>query len=69
MELKFDENSTILNVEIVAPKTTGYTQSPGFYEISDIKLMSESLLPSDVQVNVESDDLRLRMILTINDTL
>ena len=50
--------------------TTGYTLPPrGVYEVSDIKSMIKSLFPDDVKVDITVDDIRLRIILTNDNTI
>ena len=64
MDLSYDEIVDILDVEYIATSSTGYTLSPGFYEISDLRSMLKSLLPDDVKVNITYDNVGLRSNLT-----
>ena len=49
MELPYHENAEILDTKYIAASSTAYTLPPGIYEIRDIKLMLNYLLP-DVEV-------------------
>ena len=69
MEIIFDEILDILGVKYSAGSANGYTLSSGVYEISDINLVSKSLLPNKARVNNSIDDIRLRSNLTTNKTL
>ena len=68
MELPYNEIIDILDVKCIAGSTIGYTLPPGVYEISDINLMLMSLLPSEVNVKITTDDIRLKSNLTTNKT-
>ena len=69
MELTYDENVDILNVNFIAGSANGYTLTLGIYEISDINLMIKFLLIDEVKVKTKTDDIGLRSGLTTNKTV
>ena len=64
MPITYDETVDKLDIKYIAGSTIGYTLRPELYEISDLNLMIESLLPNKVRVNITIDDIRLRSNLT-----
>ena len=64
MESAYDEIVDILDVRYIAGSTTGYTLPTGIYEITDINLILEPVLPNKVKVNITIDDTRLKTKLT-----
>ena len=65
MELTYREIEYILDMNFIEAPTTGYTLSPGIYEISDFNLIIQSLIPNDVRVKIIIDDIRWRPNLTL----
>ena len=66
--LTFDEIMDVLYNNYCA-RSIGYTLQPGIYDISDIKLMLNCLLPDEVKVIITIDDIILRSNLTTNKTI
>ena len=69
LQLTYDEIIDILDVENVAGSTIGYTIRSGVYKISDFNLMSKSLLPDKVKVNITIGDFRLNSNLNNKETI
>ena len=68
-ELTYSEIENIVDMKYIDASTTRYTLEPGIYEFSDNKLLIESLLPSDMKVNINIDDIRLRSNMTTIKTV
>ena len=68
LQLTNDDVLNILDVKYFPGSTSGYTLITGFYEISDVNLMTEFLLPDEVEVKIRIADIRLRSNLTTNKT-
>ena len=62
MGLTYGEIADILNIKNNAGSTGGYTIPVGMSEISDIKLILQSLLPDEVKLNLTVDDISLGSI-------
>ena len=60
LHLTYDETIDNLVLKLITTTTIGYTLPPGFFEVTDINFMLESLLPEEVKVNNTVDDVRLR---------
>ena len=69
MQLTYDENMDIINIKCFLSKRTGYTLPPGIHQITDIKLMLKCLLPNEVKVTVNIDDIGIKSNLKIIQTL
>ena len=69
MELTYDEVMNILDKKNFPSERTRYTLQPGTYETSDINKTLENLLFDIVKVSITPDDIRLRSILKIDQTL
>ena len=69
MRLSYDEIMNILDMKYIPTKRTGYSLNQGIYEVVDLNTILEHILPDNVKVNVTIDDIRLKSILKINQTL
>ena len=56
-------------MKYIPTKRTGYSLSPGVYEVVDLNNTLKNLLPDNVKVSVTIDDVRLKSNLKINQTL
>ena len=68
-QLTYDEFTDTIDLKYIPTTTSGYTLPPAMYEVIDINFMLKSLLPKEVKVNITSDDIRLKSILTVNETI
>ena len=69
MRLIYDEIMDILDLNCIPTKRTGYSLNPGIYEVVDLNNTLNHILPDNVKVNITIDDIRLKSILKINQTL
>ena len=69
LQVTYDEIVDILDVKFIAGSTKGFTLPSGIYEISDINLMLKSLLPDEVKVKNNIDDVRLKSNSTTSKTI
>ena len=69
MRLSYNEIMDILDLKYIPTKRTGYSLSPGIYEVVDLNNTLNYILPDNVKVNVTIDDIRLKSNLRINQTL
>ena len=69
MRLSYDEIMDILDLNYISTKRTGYSLNPGIYEVVDLNKTLKHILPNSVKVNITIDDIRLKSILKINQTL
>ena len=69
MRLSYDEIMDILDLKYIPTKRTGYSLSPGIYEVIDLNNTLKYILPDNVKVNITIDDIRLKSNLKINQTL
>ena len=69
MRLSFDEIMGILDLKYIPTKRTGYSSSPGIYEVVDLNNTLKDILPDNVKANITIDDIRLKSNLKINQTL
>ena len=69
MQLTYDEIIDVLDLKYISTKRIGYSVNPGIYEIVDLNNTLKHILPDNVKVNVTIDDVRLKSILKINQTL
>ena len=69
MRLSYDENMDILDLKYIPTNRTGYSLNPGIYEVVDLNNVLKYILPNTVKVNITIDDIRLKSILKINQTL
>ena len=69
VQLTYDEIVVILDVIFFSGSFFIYTLSPGIYQIADFISILKSLLPKEVEVNINIDDNRLRSNLTTNKTI
>ena len=68
-QLTYDEITDFLDVKCIAGSTKGYILAPAIYEVTDINMMFESLLPKVVKLKITIDDKRLKSNLTTNKTI
>ena len=59
----------ILDLKYIPTKRTGYSLTPGIYEVIDVNNTFKYILPDNVKVRVPVDDVRLKSNLKINQTL
>ena len=69
MRLSYDEIMDILDLNYFPTERTGYSLNPGIYEVVDLNNTLKYILPDNVKVNITIDDIRLKSILKINQTL
>ena len=69
MQLTYDEIMDILDLKYIPTKRTGYSLNPGIYEVVDLSKTLKYILPDNVNVSITIDDIRLKSILKINQTL
>ena len=69
MQLTYDEIIDVLDLKYISAKRIGYSLDPGIYEIVDLNNTLKHILPDDVKVDITIDDIRLKSILKINQTL
>ena len=69
MKLTYDEIMDLLDLNYIPTKRTGYALTPGIYEIIDLNNTLKHILPDNVKVSITIDDIRLKSILKINQTL
>ena len=69
MQLTYDEIIDVLDLKYISTKRIGYSLNPGIYEIVDLSNTLKHILPDNVKVNITIDDIRLKSILKINQTL
>ena len=69
MRLSYDEIMDILDLNYIPTKRTGYSLNPVIYEVVDLNNTLNHILPNNLKVNITIDDIRLKSILKINQTL
>ena len=69
MQLTYDEIIDILNLKYIPTKRTGYSLNPDIYEVIYLNNTSKYILTDNVKISVTIDDIRLKSILKINQTL
>ena len=69
MRLSYDEIIDTLDLKYIPTKRTGYSLTPGIYEVIDLNNTLNYILPNNVNVNITIDDIRLKSNLQINQTL
>ena len=69
MRLSYDEIMDILDLNYIPTKRTGSSLNPDIYEVIDLNNTLKYVLPDHVKVNITIDDIRLKSILKINQTL
>ena len=69
MRLSYDETMDILDLNYIPTKRTGYSLTPGIYEVVDLNNTLNHILPDNVKVNITIDDIRLKSNLKTNQTL
>ena len=68
MQLTYDEIIDILDLKYFPIKRTGYSLTPGTYEVNDLNNTLKYILPDNVKVSV-TIDVRLKSNLKTNQTL
>ena len=69
MQLTYDEIIVILDLKYISTKRIGFSLDPGIYEVVDLNNTLKYILPDKVEININIDDIRLKSILKINQTL
>ena len=69
MRLSYDEIMNKLDLKYIPTKRTGYSLNPGIFEVVDLNISLNHILPNNVKVNITIDDIRLKSNLKINQTL
>ena len=69
MRLSYNEIMDILDLKYIPTKRTGYSLSPGIYEVVDLNNTLKHILPDNVKISITIDDIRLKSNLKINQTL
>ena len=69
MRLSYDEIMDILDLNYIPTKRTGYSLTPGIYEIVNLNNTLNHILPDNIKINITIDDIRLKSNLKINQTL
>ena len=69
MRLSYDEIMDILDLKYIPTKRTGYSLTPGIYEVVDLNNTLKYILPDNVKINIAIDDIRLKSNLKTNQTL
>ena len=69
MRLSYDEIMDTIDLKYIPAKRTGYILDPGIYEVVVLNNTLKHILPDNVKVSVTRDDIRLKSILNINQTL
>ena len=68
-QLTYDEIIDIIDLKYVPTKRTGYSLNVGIYEVVDLSNAIKHVLPDKVKVSVTIDNVRLKSIEKINQTL
>ena len=68
-QVTYDEIIDVLDLKYISKKRIGYSLNPGIYEVVDLNNTLNYILPDNVKVNITIDDIRLKSILKINQTL
>ena len=69
MRLSYDEIIDLLDLKYISTKRIGYSLNPGIYEVVVLNNALKYILTDSVEVNIKIDDIRLKSILKINQTL
>ena len=69
MQLTYGEIIDVLDIKYISTKRIGFSLDPGIYEIVDLNNTLKHILPDNVEINVTIDDIRLKSIIKINQTL
>ena len=69
MQLTYDANIDVLDLNYIPTKRTGYSLNPGIYEIVDLNNTLKYNLPDNVKVSITIVDVRLKSKLKANQTL
>ena len=68
MRLSYDEIMDISDLKYIPTKRTGYSLTPGIYEVIDLNNTLKHILPDNVKVNITIDDIKLKSNLKTNQT-
>ena len=69
MRLSYDEIMDILDLKYIPTKRTGYSLNPGIYEVVDLNITLNHILPNNVNIDITIDDIRLKSNLETDQTL
>ena len=69
MQLTYNEIIDIIDLEYIPTKRIGYSLNQGIYEADDLNNTLKHILPDNVKVNVNIDDISLKSNSKINQTL
>ena len=69
MQLTYDEIIDVLDLKYISTKRIGSSLNPGIYEVIDLNNTLKHILPDNVKVSITIDDIRLKSIIKINQTL
>ena len=69
IRLSYDEIMDILDLKYIPTKRTGYSLNTGIYEVTDLNITLNYILPDNVKISVTIDDIRLKSNLKTNQTL
>ena len=69
MRLSYDEIMGILDLKYIPTKRTGCSLNPGIYEVVDLNITLNHILPDNVKISITIDDIRLKSNLKTNRTL
>ena len=69
MQLTYNENIDILDLEYVSTKRIGFSLNPGIYEVIDLNNTLKYILPYNIKVTITIDDIRLKSNLKDNQIL
>ena len=69
MQLTYDKMIDVLDLKYISTKRIGFSLDPGIYEVVDLINTLIYILPDNVEINITIDDIRLKSILKIDQTL
>ena len=69
MQLTYNEIIDILDLEYIPTKRIRYRLNSSIYEVIDLNNTLKYILPDNVKVTITIDDIRLKSILKVNQTL
>ena len=69
LDLAYNETVDIMDVKNFAASSTAYTLPAGLFEISDLNMILQSLLPDDMKVDNTTDNITPRSNLIANKTM
>ena len=69
MQLTYNEIIDILDLEYIPTKRIGFSLNPGVYEVIDLTNTLKYFSPDNVKATITIDDIRLKSIIKVNQTL